>query len=224
MVATTHQASINLKTTPYTAAGAKPLYDDWVKTYDSDLTAWGWTPPRLIAEKLTEMGFVDKADVKVLDLGCGTGLSGEALQKGKIGSNGMVGIDLSPNSIEHLGKEKPGLYSEAHAANLDEKLDILKDGDFDVAISSGVMSYIENYPNFYGEVLRVLKPGAIFCFTQNAQVWDDDARECKTVADKLVAEGKWECKSVGDPQDYTPLNPDPEWAARKIRVHVYEKK
>ena len=222
MVSTTAEEAKALKTTPYTAAGAKPLYDEWVGTYDDTLKSWGWTPPRLIAEKLTAMGYGDKADTKVLDLGCGTGLSGEKLKEHKIGTY-MVGIDISPKSIEHLEKEKPGLYSEGHASNLDEKLTILKDGDFDVAISSGVMSYIENYPNFYGEVIRALKPGAVFCFTQNAQVWDDDSRDCATVADKLVQEGKWKVVSVGEKEDYTPDNPDAEWAARKIRVHVYEK-
>lgn len=217
-------AAILLKTTPYTAAGAVPLYDGWVDTYDETLTSWGWTPPIRIAETLTEMGFGENTPVKVLDLGCGTGLSGEELKKAKIGSNGIVGIDISEKSIEHLHKAKAGLYSEAYAASIDEPIEFIKDNDFDVVTCSGAMSYFENFPVFYSEVLRVLKPGAIFCFSQNAANWDENIRGCKTEADKLVDAGKWTCKREGEPEAYTPDNPDPEWSARRIRIHVYEKR
>ena len=74
------QAAKNLKETPYTEAGAKALYDNWVGSYDENLKSWGWTPPRLIAEKLTSMGYGAQTEVKVIDLGCGTGLTGEALR------------------------------------------------------------------------------------------------------------------------------------------------
>ena len=119
MVEETGSAATSLKSTPYTAEGAKVLYDDWVDKYDDTLKAWGYPAPRRIAETLTAMGYGEKTAIKVLDLGCGTGLSGEALKAAKIGSNGLVGVDISPKSIELLEKEKPGLYTEAYAASID---------------------------------------------------------------------------------------------------------
>ena len=186
MVEETSESAKSLKSTPYTAEGAKVLYDDWVGSYDETLKAWGYPAPRRIAETLTAMGYGEKTAVKVLDLGCGTGLSGEAIKAAKIGSNGIVGVDISPKSIELLGKDKPGLYSEAYASSIDEKLTFCKDSDFDVVICVGTMSYIENFPLFYSEVLRVSKPGAVFAFTQNTVQWDENYRGIKVEADKIT--------------------------------------
>ena len=102
-------------------------------------------------------------------------------------------------------------------------MDFVNDQEFDVAICGGVMSYIENFPTFFAETIRVLRPGGLFVFSQNVVNWDTNIRDCQTVADKLVADGKWACESIGEPEDYTPNNPDAEWSARKIRIHVYRK-
>ena len=159
------ERAIALKTTPYTEEGAKSLYDGWSSTYDATLTNWGWTPPRLIAEKLTSMGYGEETKDNVIDLGCGTGLTGEALRDAKIGAKGIVGVDLSMKSIELLGTEKTGLYSETHTASLDQQMTFANDNEFDVAICGGVMSYIENFPTFFAEVVRIVRPGGLFVFS-----------------------------------------------------------
>ena len=56
---------------------------------------------------------------RVLDLGCGTGMSGQALAATGLGAT-VVGVDISPASLE-IARSK-GMYEETLTCNLDEVL------------------------------------------------------------------------------------------------------
>ena len=115
-----------------TAEGAEELYDDWVGHYDASLkrfhlcehilkacyalyssslrSSWEYPAPSRVAEILLQEGLEKGNTARVLDLGCGTGMSGEALAEH--GFEGpLTGVDISQLSLDYIETEKPGVYA-----------------------------------------------------------------------------------------------------------------
>merc|ERR1712232_912355 len=63
------------------AEGAVKLYDEWADTYDLTLASWGYDAPQKTVELVEQHLDVDASHAKVLDVGCGTGLTGRALSQ-----------------------------------------------------------------------------------------------------------------------------------------------
>lgn len=208
-----------LGNTPKTAEGAKQLYDVWAKDYDASLESWGYPAPRRVAEVLSEFGC--GASTHVLDLGCGTGLSGAALRAGGIGTEGgVVGTDISQASLDiSLAK---GLYTRTVFANLDEPL-AFDGASFDAVACVGVLSYVERFDVLFSELCRILRPGGVFVATHRDILWDGDERRCKSSAEELVKNGTWSLLREGEPEAYMPDNPDPAESSKRIRLLVFRK-
>lgn len=75
---------------------ARHLYRDWARDYDEELRANGYATPARAAEALA--GFVEDRTAPVLDIACGTGLSGEALKAA--GFTTVDGLDFTPEMLE----------------------------------------------------------------------------------------------------------------------------
>lgn len=208
-----------LSDTPKNATGAKQLYDEWAATYDDALESWGYPAPTRVAEELARAGGGPAS--RVLDLGCGTGMSGAALRSGSIGTEaGVIGSDISQQSLD-LALAK-GLYVDTVVANLDEALP-WPESSFDAVSCVGVMSYVERFDVLFREIVRVLKPGGVFVATHREVLWDEDSRGCKTEAVALEHRGEWTIEHVGPPEPYMPNNPNPEEAKKKIRLLTFRK-
>ena len=72
------------------------IYDAWAKTYEAEVAENGYATPARVAEAMAAH-MSDKA-LPVLDFGCGTGLSGLALQLA--GFNTLDGMDPSSEMLE----------------------------------------------------------------------------------------------------------------------------
>ena len=103
------------------------------------------------------------ADDHVLDIGCGIG--GAARYLAQATGCRVTGVDLTPEYIEiaQALTEKTGLggkvtYETASALDMP-----FADGAFDKAITLHVAMNIHDRAGLYGEIARVLKPGATFC-------------------------------------------------------------
>ncbi len=55
-------------------------------------------------------------DIVALDIGAGNGMVGEQLAD--IGADTIVGIDIIPEAVEALERDRPGVYDEYHVADL----------------------------------------------------------------------------------------------------------
>ena len=71
------------------------MYEAWADTYDSELGKNGYQQPFRCAQALKAM--MPEAS-NVLDIGCGTGLSGDALKNA--GFSNIDGCDFSPAMLE----------------------------------------------------------------------------------------------------------------------------
>ena len=96
----------------------------------------------------------------MLDLGCGTGLAGMALQ-GRAGH--LVGVDLSPRMLE-LAQAK-GCYHALHEAEITAWLQAAPADAFDLVIAADVFIYIGDLDMVFAEVNRVLRAGGQFAFS-----------------------------------------------------------
>ena len=95
---------------------------------------------------------------KVLDLGCGTGLSAKEFFKVKYE---VTGVDIAPGMIKEA-KKFP--FKKLICQNLEEKIKV-KDNYFDIINLVSVTELINRPLAVFKEVYRKLKPNGIFALT-----------------------------------------------------------
>ncbi len=104
----------------------------------------------------------DLTGLRILDLGCGTGE--HCKEYIKMGAKEVTGIDISEKMLE-VAKEKnadPGItYLNIPMEDLGKI-----EGEFDLAISSLAMHYIEDYRGVIKNVYRLLDLDGMFVFSQ----------------------------------------------------------
>ena len=200
--------------TPKTAEGAKRLYDEWAATYDEALLSWDYPAPSRVAETLAALGAGSAS--RILDVGCGTGLSGLALRSRGLGNAAspctVTGVDISQASLAVA--EAKGCYAATRVVNLDEPLPF-PEASFDFCACAGVLSYIENFSTFWTSLRDVLRPGGIAVCTHREVLWDEDDRSCRSAADELDG---WRLELCGEPEPYMPGNPDSSESVKRIRI------
>ncbi len=97
---------------------------------------------------------------RVLDAGCGPGAYAEWLVEH--GAE-VVAFDVSPQMVQ-FARERVGERAEILEADLDEPLDFLEDGFFDIVLSALALDYVQDLGNTFREFHRVLRqPGLLAC-------------------------------------------------------------
>lgn len=142
-----------------TASDVEEFYDDWASTYDAEVTDNGYLTPTRCAEALWQ--FLPEPDVRILDVGCGTGLSGEALTKR--GFKNIDGIDPSAEMLA-IAKRK-GVYQTAiHMEG--EEMDI-KAGSYEVITCIGVIGVGAAPVSLLDTVMDLLPSGGKLVLSYN---------------------------------------------------------
>jgi ubiquinone/menaquinone biosynthesis C-methylase UbiE len=135
----------------------KQIYSEFSSSYELDVkrkmryTAYLKLPQAV-------MKHLNSTAARVLDLGCGTGLS--SLLFFKTGYQ-VTGIDGTRAMIEHA-RRLP--FQQLICQNLEKSLRV-KDQSFDAAVMIGVMEYINNPTALLAQVRRKLRRGGVFGLT-----------------------------------------------------------
>jgi predicted TPR repeat methyltransferase len=139
------------------AAYVRELFDQYAPRFDQALEKLGYRTPALLAEMLAEAG-VPRAQA-VLDLGCGTGLSGVALAPF---AKRLVGVDLSPRML--AAARARGIYHTLHEADL---LDVLPrhPRGFGIIAAADVLNYLGDLSAVLPAMAAALAPGGIIAFS-----------------------------------------------------------
>jgi trans-aconitate 2-methyltransferase len=91
-------------------------------------------------------------ELKVIDLGCGTGELTEMLAE-RLPDSDVLGIDSSPEMLEHAKpKERPGLSFELRSI---EELS----GEWDLVFSNAAIQWVKGHAQLIPKLLLSVKPG-----------------------------------------------------------------
>ncbi len=134
------------------------LYRGWAATYDADVLGSGYVTPTRAAAALAPM--MDLA-APILDFGCGTGLSGLALQAA--GFPTIDGTDITPEMLD--GARTKGIYRRLWLC-VPGFLD-LEPGAYAAILAAGVVSLGAAPPETLDLLLGVLNPGGYLAFSYN---------------------------------------------------------
>lgn len=140
----------------------KDYYRDWAHSYDADVDAENYRAPQITAAlaRLMHLSYLDvpRKALKVMDAGCGTGLSGVALKEA--GFAAIDGFDIAPEMVEaaratgtyetllsgiDLNVDDPGLSGFAEA--------------YDVVTSVGVFTLGHVDPAGFEHLIALAKAG-----------------------------------------------------------------
>jgi predicted TPR repeat methyltransferase len=101
-----------------------------------------------------------RSDLVVLDLGCGTGMSGRELRRW---ARHLVGIDLSPEMIEQA--QATGMYDKLEVGEITSWLSEPDRPEFDVVAACDSMVYFGDLRQVLGPASRRLLPGGRMAFS-----------------------------------------------------------
>jgi predicted TPR repeat methyltransferase len=116
--------------------------------------------PSIIADLLRPLISPNNQHFDILDLGCGTGLAGEALIDL---AKTLVGIDLSKEMLE-IAKAK-NIYHRLIQDEIHHALSQERSASFDLVVSSDVFVYIGDMKAIFDQVYDVLKVGGFFAYS-----------------------------------------------------------
>ncbi|TDG10677.1 methyltransferase domain-containing protein, partial [Paracraurococcus ruber] len=145
------------------AAYVRDLFDQFAPRFEAELTGrLDYRSPALLAALLERAGVAKARRLAVLDVGCGTGLSGAALAPF---ARRLEGLDLSPRMLAEARRR--GLYDALHEADL---LDWLprQAPRFDLVAAADVLNYLGDLAPALAAIAGALAPGGLAAFSLEA--------------------------------------------------------
>jgi predicted TPR repeat methyltransferase len=136
-------------------------FDDFADSFDTQLRNLGYRAPQVLHE-LARNAFKDGSTdpaLRILDLGCGTGLCGELFQPM---SRRLVGVDLSSKMLAKCAAR--GCYQQL---NQGELAAFMRDcgEQFDLVLAADVLCYFGSLTEAFECVRCVLAPDGHFLFS-----------------------------------------------------------
>jgi predicted TPR repeat methyltransferase len=158
------------------ASYVEALFDDYAGRFDRALlTGLDYRAPLLLRDLVDRYLPDDGRLLRILDLGCGTGLGGEAFQDR---AGWLRGVDLSENMLAEARRK--GLYDEL--AQGDVTMPVCTSSQpFDLVLAADVLVYIGDLGPVFAAIGSAMKPGALFAFSvQTGRAADFELlRECR---------------------------------------------
>ena len=141
------------------AAYARTVFDNFAADFERHLVAdLGYRIPQILGERVKTLCGPRK--LRMLDLGCGTGLCGASIRDA---CELLVGVDLSPAMLARAGERH--LYDKLVEMDVAEYLPTLPAAAFDAVLAADVFIYLGELTEIFTQVARVLAAGGIFAFS-----------------------------------------------------------
>lgn len=143
----------------------RSVFDQYASQFDDALAALAYTAPRMLAKAVAELCRERRGVHRfgtMLDLGCGTGLSGAAFRPVV---DWMEGIDLSPGMVARARLKN--LYDRTDVGDLTESLDRYAQADarFNLIVAADVFVYCADLTLIASLVHDVLASEGLLAFT-----------------------------------------------------------
>lgn len=135
------------------------LFDQYADDFDAHLTgALGYRTPQQLRELFT-VSVPDATGLQVLDLGCGTGLSGAVFRDC---AAWLCGVDLSPRMIAKA--EQRGIYDALHVGEVLARLQA-DTARWDLVLAADVFVYLGELDAIMRAAAAALRPGGWLVFS-----------------------------------------------------------
>jgi len=146
------------------------LFDVYAENFDHHLTEkLMYNTPQILYQTVTR--HIEKAQkLDILDLGCGTGLSGEPYAEV---CNRLVGVDLSPQMLAKARKRN--IYTELLEMDVNEAMEHI-DHTFDLVLAADVFIYVGSLEKVFSLVAERLNPRGLFAFSTETNESSEDYR------------------------------------------------
>ena len=189
------------------------LYKVWASSYDDDFAKKNdYRSPVLISNYYDK--YSNENDVPVLDVGAGTGLIAEVMNKKN--TIDIDAIDISPEMLESA--KSKNCYNKLIEADLTKNLDI-DNHYYGAIVSAGTFTHGHIGPNALDELLRVTKPSGLFVITIHSKVYVNQNFEQKfqDINEQITDLTFHEEKAYGN-------NPDKDHGNDTVFITVFRKK
>lgn len=154
-------ASMGRGATPAKAPDAyvATLFDQNAEVFDDVLVEQlGYCVPLLVRQCLQAMAAGPFP--RMLDLGCGTGLTGGALADM---CEHLTGIDLSENMVGMA--DDRGVYDDLYVGEIVAFLEDIEDAPWDLIVATDVLPYVGRLDEFLAGAARCSSSGGLFAFS-----------------------------------------------------------
>ena len=145
----------------------RSLFDQYATHFDEALVkGLGYRGPQLLREALRDACAVRDRPfrfARALDLGCGTGLVGEALREC---CDAMIGVDLSPAMVAVARRR--GVYADLAVGDMVDFIMSRPEDSFDLVVAGDALVYVADLTPVCHGVARALAPDGLFAFTLEA--------------------------------------------------------
>jgi predicted TPR repeat methyltransferase len=136
------------------------LFDQFSADYDNRMLGQlGYAAPQILKD-LADLVTPGRDKLRVLDLGCGTGLAGSLF---KSRAAHLTGIDLSPAMIEKARARD--VYDSLIVGDIETMLS----GEYDLILAADTLVYLGDLKPVFAAVAAHLAPGGVFLFTTEAK-------------------------------------------------------
>lgn len=151
---------------------SRELYASWASTYDNEVQKNGYVTPERVAKALKDI--VTNQSEVILDYGCGTGLSGFALQA--VGFTNIDGLDVSQEMITLA--EKKSIYKKLTVFDPSTKIPVHAD-QYKIITAIGVIGAGAAPLEVFDNLFSLLPPSGLFAFSFNDHTLSDPNYEEK---------------------------------------------
>ncbi|KAK3088380.1 hypothetical protein FSP39_018440 [Pinctada imbricata] len=176
-------------------------YDQFSDVYDDDVRSSNYQGPRVTAEAIaTFFPENERQNIRIMDIGAGTGLVGEELLK--LGFQNTDALEPSDGMLEKA-KDK-GVYKNYICDAITEEPLNFPDDTYDVITVVGSHGPNHIKCEAINEMIRLVKPGGYVCIVtrmENFRIVDEYKDKFFPMCDSLEKAGKWTMKKR-DPCPY----------------------
>ena len=151
---------------------SRELYASWASTYDNEVQKNGYVTPERVAKALKDI--VTNQSEVILDYGCGTGLSGSALQA--VGFTNIDGLDVSQEMVTLA--EKKSIYKKLTVFDPSTKIPVHAD-QYKIITAIGVIGTGAAPLEVFDNLFSLLPPSGLFAFSFNDHTLSDPNYEEK---------------------------------------------